>query len=75
MSPEEETLILFAGTNGFSDQVPLERMRAWESDVLRFMQTSHPEIGKSIAADRKITDDTEARLREALKEFNAGWSA
>ena len=75
MSPEEETMILFAGTNGFSDQVPLERMRAWEIDVLRFMQTSHPEIGRRIAADRQITAETEAGLREALKEFNAGWTA
>ena len=68
-------MILFAGTNGFSDQVPLERMRAWEIDVLRFMQTSHPEIGRKIAADRQITAETEAGLREALKEFNAGWTA
>jgi F-type H+-transporting ATPase subunit alpha len=75
MSPEDEVLILFAGSNGFSDQVPLDHMRTWESDVLRFMQTSHPEIGKSIAVDRKITEDTEAKLREALKQFNAGWSA
>ena len=55
MSLEEEVLILFAGTNGFSDQIPLERMRAWEADMLRFMQTSHPEIGKSISTDRQIT--------------------
>jgi F-type H+-transporting ATPase subunit alpha len=75
MSPEEETLILFAGTNGFSDQVSLDRMRTWETDVLRFMQTSYPEIGKSISVDRQITTETEAKLREALKEFNAGWSA
>ncbi len=74
MSPEEETLILFAGTNGFSDQIPLDRMRAWESDLLRFMQTAHPEIGRSIATDRKITEENEAGLRKALKEFNAGWS-
>jgi F-type H+-transporting ATPase subunit alpha len=75
MSPEEETLILFAGTNGFSDQISLERMRTWETDVLRFLQTGYPEIGKSISVDRQITTETEAKLREALKEFNAGWNA
>ena len=75
MSPEEETLILFAGTNGFSDQVSLERMRTWETDVLRFMQTSHPEIGRIISVDRQITAETEIKLREALKEFNSGWSS
>jgi F-type H+-transporting ATPase subunit alpha len=75
MSPEEEVLVLFAGTNGFSDQVPLERMRAWETEMLRFMQTSHPEIVKAITNERKVSDETDAKLREALKEFNSGWSA
>jgi F-type H+/Na+-transporting ATPase subunit alpha len=75
MSHEEQVLVLFAGTNGFSDQIPLDHMRNWESEMLRFMQTSHPEIVKSISSDRQINAETESRLREALKEFNTGWSA
>jgi F-type H+-transporting ATPase subunit alpha len=74
MSLEEEVLVLFAGTNGFSDQIPLERMRAWEAEMLRFMQTSHPEIVKAISSVRQISAETESKLREALKEFNSGWS-
>jgi F-type H+-transporting ATPase subunit alpha len=75
MSLEEEILILFAGTNGFSDQVSLERMRAWEAEMLRFMHTSHPEIGKTISLDMQISAEIEPKLRKALKEFNSGWSA
>jgi F-type H+-transporting ATPase subunit alpha len=73
MSLEDEVLLLFAGTNGFSDQIPLEQMRAWETDVLRFMQTAHPEIGKSISENLQITPELETQLREALKEFNLAW--
>jgi F-type H+-transporting ATPase subunit alpha len=75
ISMEEEVIILFAGTNGYSDQVPLEKMRVWEADLLRFMQTTHPEIGKSISTTRQLIAETEAQLREAIKSFNTGWSA
>ena len=42
MSLENQVIVIFAGTQGFADKVPLERMRAWEQAVLRFMETSHP---------------------------------
>ncbi len=75
MSMEDEVLVLFAGTNGFSDQIPLEKMRTWETDLLRFMQAAHPEIGKNISTTKQITTETEEKLREVFKAFNAGWSA
>jgi F-type H+-transporting ATPase subunit alpha len=75
MSHEEEVMVLFAGTNGYSDTVPLERMRAWEAEMLRFMQTSHPEIIKAIASERQLSAEVEPGLRDALKEFNSGWTA
>lgn len=75
MSMEDEVLVLYAGTNGLSDQVPLENMRSWEADFLRFMRTSHPEIGKSISASKQIKPENEEVLREAIKSFNASWSS
>jgi F-type H+-transporting ATPase subunit alpha len=75
MSLEDEVLLLFAGTNGFSDQVPLDKMPAWETDFLRFMQTTHPEIGKSVSTSKMITPETESKLREAILAFNVSWSA
>jgi F-type H+-transporting ATPase subunit alpha len=75
ISMEQEVIILFAGTNGYSDQVPLEKMRVWEADLLRFMQTTHPEIEKSISTTLQLIAETEAQLREAIKSFNTGWSA
>jgi F-type H+-transporting ATPase subunit alpha len=73
MSLENEVIEIYAGTNGFADKVPLERMRAWEVDLLRFMETSHPEIGRSIAQEKRITPETEKALREALDTFMATW--
>ncbi len=75
VSLENQVIVLFAGTQGFADQVPLEKMRAWETDLLRYMETSHPDIGKAIAAEKRITDETEAKLRQVLETFKMTWQA
>ena len=73
MSLEHQVIELYAGTRGFADDVPLESMRAWENSMLKFMETNHPEIGKDIAEKKRITDENEKLLVEALKNFNLSW--
>jgi len=73
MSVENQTMALFAGVNGFMDQVPVDRVKAWEHDFLRYMETSTPEVGRTIAEKKAIPPETETKLREALQAFNAGW--
>jgi len=75
MSLEQQVTVLFAGTNGFADQIPVEKMRQWESAMLRFMETSYPALGKDIAEKKMITPETDKKLREALKTFNASFVA
>ena len=73
MSLENQIIEIFAGTTGFADKVPLDEMRAWETSLLRYMETSHPEIGRDIAAKRRITDETQEQLRAALADFTRTW--
>ena len=73
MSVENQVMALFAGVNGFIDQVAVERVKAWEREFLRFMETSHPEVGREIAEKKAISPETETKLREALQAFQAGW--
>ncbi len=73
MSLEAQIIVIFAGTQGFADKVPLDRMRAWEMAVVRYMETAHPEIGKDIGEKKRITDETQARLRAALETFTSTW--
>jgi len=75
VSLEDQVIVLFAGTNGFADDVPLESVRTWETDLLRYMATSHPEVGKAITDEKRISDDTEAKLRQALETFKNTWQA
>jgi F-type H+-transporting ATPase subunit alpha len=74
MSLENQVMVLFAGTQGYVDRVPLEKMRAWEGAFLRFMETSYPEVGKDIAEKKRITDDNIPQLRSALEAFSNTWS-
>ena len=73
MSLEDQVIELFAGTNGFADRVPLERMKAWETTLLRYMETSYPEIGRSIAEKKRILPEVEQQLRQALDAFTSTW--
>jgi F-type H+-transporting ATPase subunit alpha len=73
MPLEDQVIVIFAGTQGYADKVPLERMRAWEAGLLRFMASSYPEIGKDIADNKRITDETMPKLRSALDAFTSTW--
>jgi F-type H+-transporting ATPase subunit alpha len=71
----EEVILLFAGTQGYADRIPVDRVRTWENQMLRYMETSYPEIGKSITEKQMITPEMDAKLHEALKAFTASWNA
>jgi F-type H+-transporting ATPase subunit alpha len=73
MSLEHQVMVFYAGTNGFADAVPLERMKKWEADMVRYLSTSHPEIGKDILEKQQITAENEKKLREALDAFRTSW--
>ena len=73
MSLENQVIEIFAGTQGYADKVPLDQMRSWELSLLRFMETSHSEIGRDIAAKKRITDETQEKLRSALADFMRTW--
>lgn len=70
---EYQVMLIFAGTQGYSNEVLLDEMRKWEQALTRFMETSHPEIGKDIAEEKRITEQTETKLREALNTFTSTW--
>jgi F-type H+-transporting ATPase subunit alpha len=73
MSIENQVMVIFAGTQGYADKVPLDRMRAWEIALLRYLDASYPEIGKDIAEKKRISDETMAKLRSALDSFTSTW--
>jgi F-type H+-transporting ATPase subunit alpha len=75
MSLADQVIVLFAGTNGYADQVPIQSMPQWQADLLRFMESSYPEIGRDITEKKAITDGTRASLTKALGAFRNSWQA
>ena len=73
LSLESQVIEIFAGTRGFADNVSSDDMRRWETSLIRHMESSHPEIGKSIVEEKRITPETEEKLTEALTAFMSTW--
>src|SRR6266581_2405747 len=59
----KEVTIIYALTNGFLDDVPIEQVRTWENEFHRFMETAHPEMAETIAREKTLSDATIASLR------------
>ena len=75
VSLEHQVLVIFAGTQGFASEVPVEKMAQWEVDLVKFLGVSHPEIGKDLVDKGRITEENEKKLREALDTFKSTWQA
>src|SRR5579862_5554264 len=69
LSLEKEVAIIFAGINGLLDDVAVEKVQAFEQAFHRYMEASHPEIGKRLATEKAISPETEKDLRAAIDEF------
>jgi len=74
VSLADQVMAIYAGTNGYCDEIDLARMREWETSFLRYMETQHPDIGKAVQEKFVLDEATEAQLSKALEEFNAGWN-
>jgi F-type H+-transporting ATPase subunit alpha len=71
---EDMTLVIYAGVNGFADEVDIDRMQEWEAALLRYMSTSHPDVMKTLATGDKISDELAAKLKTDIEAFNSTWA-
>ena len=73
MSLSDQVIAIFAATQGLADQVAVDKMGSWQSEMLRYMESSYPEIGKELADRKIITEENRARLMQALQTFRDTW--
>jgi F-type H+-transporting ATPase subunit alpha len=71
---ENEVIILFAVNEGLLEDIPLERGADFEDQLLRYMASTHPQIGQDIAAAKDLTPEIESALTQAIKDFKGGFS-
>ena len=72
---EKQVLILFAGVNGYLDDLPVEACQPFESELYRFADASHPEILAEIREKKAISEDLKARIEAMLGEFKQRFKA
>jgi F-type H+-transporting ATPase subunit alpha len=66
---EKQVAIIFAGTNGMLDDLPLDQIRTFEQELYRFLENAHPAILTTIKEKKTIDDDLKGKLTSALQEF------
>jgi len=69
MSLEKQVMILYVAINGYFDDIAIDKVAVFETKFHEFMETNHPEIGKSIAKEKEIGTKTEKTLKKAILEF------
>ena len=70
MPVEKQVLIIYAGTNGFVDQVAPENLQRYQNELLEFVESQHPDLFPAIVEKRQIDDDTKPQVEKALQEFS-----
>ena len=67
---EKQVCILFAGTRGFLDEMPLEVLAQYEKELYEFIESKYPEIYKEIREKKEISPELEEKMKGVFREFN-----
>jgi len=70
MSLGEEVVVLFAGTRGFLDKYPVDKLKSYEPQVLDYVKGKYPEIMKEIDEKQVLSPELEKKMKEVLTEFD-----
>ncbi|MCD6507651.1 F0F1 ATP synthase subunit alpha [Candidatus Poribacteria bacterium] len=72
---ERQVVSLFAGTEGYLDDIPVEAVRRFEKELLQFIEEKNPRIFTEIASKGELDEEVESELRTAIEEFKKGFKA
>jgi F-type H+/Na+-transporting ATPase subunit alpha len=70
----DQVALIFAGTGGYLDKIPVDRVNEWQESFLRTFNTQYASLANTIETDKKMTDEVRAGLTEAVTTFNESWS-
>jgi F-type H+-transporting ATPase subunit alpha len=72
---EKQALIIFAGNEGYLDDMPAASVTKFEAELYPFVEASYPQIFENIRSALKIDDETSALMKKAIEEFKATFVA
>ncbi|MCC6803642.1 MAG: F0F1 ATP synthase subunit alpha [Anaerolineae bacterium] len=74
LSLTDQVAVLYAGTRGMLDNIPVDRVKEWQAAFLRAYHSQHADVADAIEQSKVVSDESEAKLRAAIQDFNAAWS-
>ena len=69
MPVADQVLSIFAGVNGFVDDVPVNKVREFEEGLLTYVKDTHPQLRDEVVAKKKIDEEFGARLTQIISEY------
>ncbi len=75
MPAEEQVISLYCGTKGYLDDIPVEAVSRFESEILEFMHSQKSDILKEIKEKHDISDDLDKKIAAAIDEFKKTFKA
>jgi F-type H+-transporting ATPase subunit alpha len=69
MPVEQQVISIFAGVNGYLDDLPIEAVRRFEREFIAYVDKEYPEVPHDIRTTKDLSDTDQARLHEAAKKF------
>jgi len=71
---EKEVVIIYAGVNGFLDDIPVNAIGKFEQELYAFIEAKYPQIYELIRERKALDDEIKELLNKAIEEFKAGFS-
>ncbi len=72
---EEQVVVLFAGTQGYLDDIPVESVKKFEEEYLRYIKDQKADVLKELGEKKTIDDDLKTKLSQAIENFKQGFQA
>jgi len=69
LSVEKQVVIIYAGTQGYVDKLPVESLRQYEEELYRFIDEKHPDLFEDIRTKKEVNDEIKKKLEKVLKAF------
>ncbi len=75
LSLDQQVAVIYAGTRGYLDDIPVEKVSSFKQGLLSYLGTAHPKYGEIVLSTKQLTDEAEEILKTAIAEFKQSFLA
>ena len=72
---EQQIMIIYAGTNGFVDDLPVSALKRYEQELISFVRSRYPDVFADILKKRELDGELRSKINKALEEFKGVFKA